>query len=99
MSPIRSIRVLFLPITFPTGTAGYGFTCQGLRCIVVEDWLEQGRTVSLRLRATPGMSAVHAVAVNDHLPLATRRDGDDWVIELPLRPGDGELVAIMEGKP
>ena len=87
-----------LPITFPAGTAGYGFTSQGLRFIVVEDWLEEGRTVALKLRAVAGATAARAVDVNDHRSLAVRRDGDDWVIDLPVRPGDGTLIAVEESK-
>jgi hypothetical protein len=87
-----------LPITFPAGTAGYGFMSQGLSFVVVEDWLEEGRTVALRLRAGAGATAARAVDVNDHRPLTVRRDGDDWVMDLPVRPGDGTLVAIEESK-
>jgi hypothetical protein len=95
--PLRS--VLQLPLDFPPGTAGYGFESQGQKYVVVEDWLEQGRTVSLRLRADPRAGSVHAVDVNDHRPLAVRRDGADWVIELPLRPGDAALVCVEEVRP
>lgn len=87
---------LQLPITFPQGTAGYGFVSNGRRFIVVEDWREEGRTVILRLRVTPGMNSLHAASTNDHRALITRRAGADWLIEVPLRPGDGELVAVEE---
>jgi hypothetical protein len=83
-----------LPLEFPAGAAGYGFTSQGLRYVVVEDWREQGRTVSVRVRAA-GRSA-HAVDVNDNRPLTLQRAGDWWVIEAPLRPGDASLICIQE---
>jgi hypothetical protein len=86
---------LDLPVRLPEGTAGYGFTDGKLSFIVVEDWLDQGRTVSIRLHAGTGKSA-HAVNVNDHEPLVVRRDNNDWVIDLPLRPGDGALIALSE---
>jgi hypothetical protein len=35
------------------------------------------------------------ISVNvDDLPLAVSRDGDDWVIQVPTRPGDGTLICI-----
>ena len=94
LSPILTSH-LDLPLRLPEGTAGYGFTDGGLSCVVVEDWLDQGRTVSVRVHAGAGKSA-HAVNVNDHEPLQVHRDGGDWVVELPLRPGDGALIALSE---
>ncbi|MEI7732774.1 MAG: hypothetical protein WCO56_24595, partial [Verrucomicrobiota bacterium] len=87
---------LQLPLVFPPGTAGYGFTSQGMNYIVVEDWREQGRNVTVRLRASAGTVHADAVDVNDHRSLMVRRDGTDWVIDLPLRPGDGTLIAVQE---
>ena len=49
--------------------------------------------------ADPRAGSAHAVDVNDHRPLAVRRDGADWVIELPLRPGDAALVCVEEVRP
>jgi hypothetical protein len=94
VAPLLSSR-LELPVQFPEGIAGYGFTEGKLSYIVVEDWLEQGRVVSIRLRAGPGKTP-HAVNVNNHETLAVHRDKDDWVIDLPLRPGDGALIAFSE---
>src|ERR1019366_5830920 len=76
----RLDSALQLPISFPAGTSGYGFTSQGLRYIVLEDWREEGRTVQLRLIATPGSRTAQAVDVNDNRTLAVSRDGDWWVI-------------------
>jgi len=81
-------------LTFPQGTTGYGFISNGRAFIVVEDWLEKPRTVGLRVRGNPRWHKLRAVDVNDHGSLATRRDGGDWVIELPLAPGTGVLVAM-----
>lgn len=89
---------LQLPLAFPVGTAGYGFVSQGQKYVVVEDWLEQGRTVQVRLRADPQAGKARAVDVNDHRPVEVRRDGADWLIELPLRPGDGALICVEERK-
>jgi hypothetical protein len=98
LAPILN-KQLDLPINFPEGTAGYGFTSQGMKFIVVEDWLEQGRTAALRLRASKDASSARAAVVNDHRTLAVRREGPDWVIDLPIRPGDGTLVAVQEARP
>ena len=92
-------RTLRLPIRFPPGTAGYGFTSAGRRWIVVEDWREEGRIATVRLRAQAGARTARAVGINEHRALAVRRDGDDWAIDVPLRPGDGELVAVQEDLP
>ena len=86
-----------LPLTFPAGAAGYGFRMSGLQFIVVEDWQEQGRTVLVKLRATPGRNTATACNVNEHTPLRVKREGDSWIIETPLRPGDGTLIALEEG--
>jgi len=89
-------RNLQLPIQFPAGTAGYGFTMRGQKYIEVEDWMEQGRTISLRLRTSPSATSAAACEVNDHQTLSVHRDGAYWSIDLPLRPGDGDLVCVQE---
>lgn len=86
---------LDLPVRFPEGTAGYGFTDGNLSFIVVEDWLDEGRSVAVRVHAGAGKSA-RAVNVNDHESLVVHRDKSDWVIDLPLKPGDGALIALSE---
>jgi len=48
------------------------------------------------LRAREGKSQAWACGLNDHLPLAVHRDGADWVVEIPMRPGDGQVVALRE---
>jgi hypothetical protein len=89
-------KALDIQISFPTGTAGYGFASQGKKFIVVEDWREEGRVIELKLRASAQAKSARAVNVNSHQTLTVRRDGGDWVIQLPIRPGDGVLVAIDE---
>jgi hypothetical protein len=89
---------LDLPISYPDGTCGYGFGMDGNKFIEVEDWLEQGRNVAVRLRASAHASAAHAVELNDHRALAVSRDGKDWVISLPLRPGDGDVICVKESE-
>jgi hypothetical protein len=88
------MKQLDVPIEFPGGTAGYGFTSQGLKYIVLEDWLEQGRLVTVKLRASAGSAS--AVDINDHRELVVHRDGPDWAIDVPMRPGDGTLIAVQE---
>ena len=81
---------------FPEGTSGYGFTSNGRCFVLVEDWREEGRVATLRYRADARATTIRAVDVNDHRTLAVRREGEDWLIDLPLRPGDGSLVGIDE---
>jgi hypothetical protein len=92
----RLRKSLDVPLTFSQGVCGYGFIMSGMKFLVVEEWRNQGHIAEVRLRATEGKNDVHACGVNDHLPLAVRRDGEDWIIEVPLRPGDGQLVALRE---
>jgi hypothetical protein len=85
---------LALPITYPDGTMGYGFTSGKQKFIEIEDWLEKGRTVTLRVKADA--DSAHAIELNEHQPLTVSRDGGDWLIQLPLRPGDGDVVVLEE---
>jgi hypothetical protein len=85
-----------LAIGYPPGTAGYGFSCGRLRCVTIEDWAEQARTVELHLRATASATAAVATGLNEHRAYAVRREGADWVVSVPLRAGDGELIVVEE---
>jgi len=85
---------LDLPITYPDGTMGYGFTIGKQKFIEIEDYLEKGRTVTVRVKASA--DSAHAIELNDHEPLAVSRDGTDWLIQLPIRPGDGDVVVLEE---
>ena len=91
LAPILE-KFLRMPITFPAGTMGYSFASGPHTMIVLEDWLEQARELTLRVHAT-GATA-HAVGLNDHNSLAVSRDGPDWLIRVPIRPGDGEVVVL-----
>lgn len=87
-------RRIGLGIAYPRGCAGYGFTMAGRRFVTVEDWLEQGREVAIRLRAVG--SRASAIGLGEHRILDVRRDGGDWVITLPIRAGDGDLIMVEE---
>jgi hypothetical protein len=89
-------KLLDMPLTLPAGAAGYGFRMSGTSFLVVEDWLEQGRTTNVRLRASSHATKATACNGNDHVSLPVRRDGSDWVIEATLRPGDATLIALEE---
>jgi hypothetical protein len=95
MAPVFQ-ETLRLPIQFPSGSAGYGFTMGNQHYIVVEDWREEGRVLSVRYRPNPPVKAIHAVNINDNRILAVRKDGDGWLIDLPTRPGDGSLICVEE---
>jgi hypothetical protein len=88
---------LNIPLQFPKGIAGYGFQSAGLSYLVVEDWKEAGGVVEVRLHARPGAAAARACNVNDHQPVQISKDGSSWwKIEVPIRPGDGTLIAVEE---
>jgi hypothetical protein len=95
LAPILQ-RWLNLPIAFPEGTMGYGFLSGGRTFVVVEDWLEKPREVAVRIHAAS--NSAHAISLNDHAPLEVRRDGSDWLVTLPLRAGDGEVIVLEQGK-
>ena len=94
LSPILQ-SWLNLPIAFPEGTMGYGFLSGGRTFAVVEDWLERPRVVTVRIHAAS--TAAHAISLNDHAPLAVRRDGSDWLVTLPMRGGDGDVIVLEQG--
>jgi hypothetical protein len=95
----KSIRdTLSTGLQLPAGTAGYGFVRGKQQFIIVEDWREEGRDLTVRLHATPGIATASGVNVNDHVPVSVKRDGDDWVVQFPTRPGDGTLLCIEEKK-
>lgn len=93
---VRQALAGVLPIDLPEGTAGYGFAMRGDRFIVIEDWREIGRNVELRVRASAAATSATATGLNEHRPLTIRRDGTWWVITVPLRPADAELVCLRE---
>lgn len=83
-------------LRYPAGSAGYGFTSAGKTFLTVEDLAESARRVELRVRKSPGARSAAATGLNDHLPFAVRQENDEWIIEVPLRNGDGELVMLEE---
>jgi hypothetical protein len=92
----RLHKLLDIPLAFGRGICGYGFTMSETQFVVVGEWRNEGRMVEIRLRAREGKSQAWACGLNDHLPLAVHRDGADWVVEIPMRPGDGQVVALRE---
>ncbi|MDE1178844.1 MAG: hypothetical protein PW789_19895 [Edaphobacter sp.] len=92
----RLIPALELPLTFSTGFAGYGFRCQDLSMIVLEDWLEQARAATVRLRKSAGAQHASASNLNDHSTLTLTSDGEFWKITVPMRSGDAALLAVRE---
>lgn len=87
---------LQIPITFPAGTAGYGFRSQGATFVVIEDWLEQARKVELLIEKSPGSMSASACNVNTHERLDVREAGSAWLIEVSLPSGDGLLIVLKE---
>ncbi len=90
------LPILELPLRFPPGTAGYGFRCQDISLIVVEDWLEKARAVTVKLRKALGARHATASNMNDHSTLSIVDGGEFWNIFLPLRSADGVLIAVRE---
>ncbi|MFT4113464.1 hypothetical protein [Silvibacterium sp.] len=90
------IPALEVPIIFSEGFTGYGFRCQDLKLIVVEDWREQARMATVRLRKSPGMRHASAANLNDHSTLTVSDAGAFWAISVPMRSGDGALIAVRE---
>jgi hypothetical protein len=88
--------LLQIPLEMPAGLCGYGFTMAGMHFIALEDWREEGRIAQVRLRATESKTFAKACELNDHHPVNVRRDGEDWVIDVPIRSGDGQLIALLE---
>lgn len=92
---LRKIALaLASPLTFPEGTAGYGFVSNGRSFVVLEDWSEAARLAPLRIHGEAGWKGLRAVNVNDHTTLATHRDGEGWIIDVPVAPGAGVLVTF-----
>jgi hypothetical protein len=60
----------------------------------VEDWREEPRVASLEIVGRDDWKGLRAVDVNTSHALKTNQDGHVWKIDVPLRPGDGVLVAI-----
>jgi hypothetical protein len=63
--------------------------------LVLEDWREEGRTATVRLRGDDAAQQLTGVNVDDHTPLDIKRDGPDWVIQFTTRPGDGSLLCLQ----
>jgi hypothetical protein len=88
------LEVLESPIQFPPGITGYAHYRGKQLFIVLEDRLEQGRVLKLRLKAGAGDIAPNACVMLDHSPVKVTRDQDWWILEVPTRPGDGTLVCV-----
>jgi hypothetical protein len=67
-----------------------------IKFIVLEDWKEEGREVILHVEAGPSAKSANACDVNEHIRLNVHADGSVWAITVPLRPGDGTVIALME---
>lgn len=83
-------------LVFAEGTSGYGFYFGTIICAVVEDWLEQGREITIKFKISPNAKAARACELNGHHELAVNRDGQYWAVSLPQRPGDGNLICLKE---
>jgi len=94
---VQLIPALELPLTFSAGFTGYGFCCQDLSLVVVEDWREQTRMASVMLRKSAGARHASAANLNDHSTLTVTDAGAFWEIQVPMRSGDAALLAVREG--
>lgn len=89
-------QTLRLPIVFPPGTTGYGFLMGTTKFIVIEDWQEEGREVVLFVKADTAATTASACDVNEHRRLDVHAADTAWAITVPLRPGDGTVIALVE---
>ena len=87
---------LDLRLRFPTGVLGYGFRCGRRECLVIENWLNFGRTVVVRLRAEPHARSAAACELTNGRSLSIQRNHNDWNIRIPLRPGGAAVVCLQE---
>jgi len=85
---------LEIPLAFPPGIAGYGFTSHGRSFIVVEDWREEGRLVDIEFVPHPRVDKLKAVNLNGHWAASCEKTDRGWKIRCPVRPGDGVLLAL-----
>ncbi len=88
------IEVLDSPLQLPTGVTGYAHYRGKQLFIVLEDRLEKGRVLDVRLRASADGKAPTACLMVDHSPIKVTRDGNGWKLEVPTRPGDGNVVCV-----
>jgi hypothetical protein len=87
------------PIKFDKGITGYGFTSNGRKFVVMEDWREEGRTTILHYTPTSiNVAKLKAIDVNENTPLNVKKKDNYFEISVPTRPGDGTLVCIEEVK-
>ena len=87
-------RHLKQAFVFPAGTSGYAFRSNDRAFVVVEDYREEPRAGKLRVISQGRAKGLRAVDCNDHRSLKVEREGNDWLVALPIRPGDGLLVLI-----
>ncbi len=80
------------PVIFAPGTAGYAFFRGSQVLSVVEDWLENPRTVEIKLKKSVLPGQVRAASINENVPLEVREEGDFWIAKLPLRNGDADVI-------
>jgi hypothetical protein len=88
--------VLNLALQFSNGLNGYGFRSGDAIMIVLEDWQEQARVGSVRLRKSSNMRRAAATNLNDHSTLVVSSAGAFWEIAVPIRSGDGVMIAVKE---
>ena len=86
--------VLDLNIQLPDGVTGYAHYRGEQLFVILEDRLEQGRLLKLRLKSKPGSPKPRACRMVDHRTATVRVEEGWWVIETPTRPGDGTLLCI-----
>jgi hypothetical protein len=85
---------LDLNIQLPDGVTGYAHYRGEQLFVILEDRLEQGRLLKLRLKSKPGSPKPRACRMVDHRTANVRVEEGWWVIETPTWPGDGTLLCI-----
>ncbi|MDE1163388.1 MAG: hypothetical protein PW792_15805 [Acidobacteriaceae bacterium] len=90
-------KALAAPLTLPAGATGYGFRSGTTSLVVVEEWMESGRELEVRVKVqNAAAKSAQACGVNDHVPFKVKREGEVWVVTVPMRPADAEIIALRE---
>lgn len=92
-------RMMGEPLTFSTGTTGYGFRARGKTFLVVQEMTSRPQTATVRVKMPqpPGDRGYRAfdMNVNEELKSRWQPNTRHLRIEVPLRASTGVLIVVM----